>query len=993
MKYFLILLLFVISLPLRSQNTFSDNTAVSWVNELNGLRQLNVKKAIADDNGFIWISTQLGLYRYDWTEAKLIELIEYPNLSKQRIEVLVKDSDTGIIYFRTNPENHCYSIQNNTIKQLKNTEGMFIMNEVFINSNHKFYKYCVKYHNQLSQLKAKDRFCTDFLTDKFYYFFSNNTLTIIDNKGVSKVVNFPKFQEFFYVQDKNTIFILGKNKRFLLKEGQLIENAFSTDKLLDEYIKDDTQLLNQLSAVTHFNKSFFISYKDKFYKIVYQENKLQAQFLFENPVHENAKITNLDSEKIFLCGSTTQGLCVIRFNQFNTIYTQKNPRNLKDYAVIQLNNQWYNYNGWVFNSNENKLTNRLIKNNTESAGFLLEYKGDFFYETSHNELVSIKDLKTKAPFKVDEKFLSLRTATYLNKQLWVADEKNVAVLQGNRFQFDTTVNKMLKKNQIINDIYSFNNQLIFTTTQGVFIHKPFSNHYQEIKGLENVFGICIKMINKSTFWLGCYGQGLFLVKDLKAYKVSDKSYDFTVIYAIQEDRNGNIWVSTDDGLFTLNKNYAINQTLNNKPVECYFYFKEDGLPTNEFNGGGTTTSLSGKNEIIGFPTMKGFVWFEPSKVAKRIFNGTVIIDEILVDNKKIKSKKKDYYDISKEAEIIAINFNYSYSSNKRNLKIDYKFDGQDQWTKVNGKSIQIPRFKKGEQKLNFRIHTLGCDSEHDVVKTIVLNFHPRNYETAWFWGLIFMLCLSVVYAAFELGIYFRKRNSERLDIKIQQKTAVLQQKIAELSAIKSEISEALVEKDTLLKEVHHRVKNNLQLIMSMFNIQARRKNYSDIFEFLKKGETRVNSMALIHQRLYQSEQSDGKIELNSYLQDLIQSIKDTYVDIEERIRINYETNNLIINVKTAIPLALIINELLSNAMKHAFPDENKGKINIQIVKLTNNQFQLVFEDNGIGINQTVKNVKSFGIELINLMARQLNGNVQIDTTQSTKYMINFEEKN
>jgi two-component system, sensor histidine kinase PdtaS len=191
--------------------------------------------------------------------------------------------------------------------------------------------------------------------------------------------------------------------------------------------------------------------------------------------------------------------------------------------------------------------------------------------------------------------------------------------------------------------------------------------------------------------------------------------------------------------------------------------------------------------------------------------------------------------------------------------------------------------------------------------------------------------------------------------------------------------------------VHHRVKNNLQLINSMLNIQARRNNYEDIYDFLKKGETRINSMALIHQSLYQTEKSLDKINFQPYAKDLAKSISHTFENSLNTIEIDVKAANIVLNLDTAIPLGIIINELLTNALKYAFPENRTGKITIAIIQNKPNEYLLTVEDNGIGFDTKRLENKSFGLELINLLVSQLNGTITFESKKHTKYEITFEE--
>jgi two-component sensor histidine kinase len=214
-----------------------------------------------------------------------------------------------------------------------------------------------------------------------------------------------------------------------------------------------------------------------------------------------------------------------------------------------------------------------------------------------------------------------------------------------------------------------------------------------------------------------------------------------------------------------------------------------------------------------------------------------------------------------------------------------------------------------------------------------------------------------------------------------------------LNIQKDNITKSLVLKEILLKEIHHRVKNNLQLIISILNIQEKRNNYKNVSDFLKNVETRISSMAIIHQTIYLSEEVLEKINFQLYTEDLVNSIVQTFDKDKNKVKVNINTNRIVLNLSTAMPLGLIVNELVTNALKHAFPDNRKGIITITIVKEQINQFKLIVEDNGIGFNMDNTKTKSFGLELINLLATQLKGNFTFENLNTTKFTITFHEIN
>ncbi|CAM4169297.1 sensor histidine kinase [Zobellia nedashkovskayae] len=210
---------------------------------------------------------------------------------------------------------------------------------------------------------------------------------------------------------------------------------------------------------------------------------------------------------------------------------------------------------------------------------------------------------------------------------------------------------------------------------------------------------------------------------------------------------------------------------------------------------------------------------------------------------------------------------------------------------------------------------------------------------------------------------------------------------------KNELEEKIREKETLIKEVHHRVKNNLQTVSSLLSLQSRSIVDKDVKSLLKSSQNRVITMAIVHEMLYMREDL-SKIEYKSYVQELAEYLVRSIKGTSSNITLNIDIPNVKLNIDTAIPLGLLINETVTNALKYGIVDENKGEIHIKLRKTDDNEFVLNMGDNGQGFPKDVthKNSKSLGLKLIHNLSRQLQGSIIRDLTQKgTHYTIKFKE--
>jgi len=218
----------------------------------------------------------------------------------------------------------------------------------------------------------------------------------------------------------------------------------------------------------------------------------------------------------------------------------------------------------------------------------------------------------------------------------------------------------------------------------------------------------------------------------------------------------------------------------------------------------------------------------------------------------------------------------------------------------------------------------------------------------------------------------------------------LETEIKERRKIEKQIKKSLKEKEVLLKEIHHRVKNNLQIISSLLNLQTGHAKNKKIPEFLKESQNRIKSMSLIHEQLYQSKDL-AKIDFEEYIRNLTLNLFHSYGTTPEQISINTNAKNIYLDIDKAISYGLIINELVSNSLKHAFPRGKKGEITIDFSTDKNNKYTLVVSDNGIGFPKDLdsKNTDTLGLKLVNILTQQLQGSIKLDRSQGTKFKITF----
>jgi PAS domain S-box-containing protein len=214
--------------------------------------------------------------------------------------------------------------------------------------------------------------------------------------------------------------------------------------------------------------------------------------------------------------------------------------------------------------------------------------------------------------------------------------------------------------------------------------------------------------------------------------------------------------------------------------------------------------------------------------------------------------------------------------------------------------------------------------------------------------------------------------------------------VTELKMYENDLINSLTEKNMLIREIQHRVRNNLQLILSLLNLQSQYKEYSGE-EIIRNTKSKIRAMALTHEDAYNA--PDLKQDIPQYLNKLITYILRLYNIDTNRIIVDIDVDDMKLGIDTVIPLGLIINEIITNSVQYAFPEETSGKINLSL-KRTRDNLILKISDNGIGIPETIniENPETFGLIIINSLTTQLDGILELTRTHGTNYKILFKEQ-
>jgi two-component sensor histidine kinase len=217
----------------------------------------------------------------------------------------------------------------------------------------------------------------------------------------------------------------------------------------------------------------------------------------------------------------------------------------------------------------------------------------------------------------------------------------------------------------------------------------------------------------------------------------------------------------------------------------------------------------------------------------------------------------------------------------------------------------------------------------------------------------------------------------------------LQQEVAERAKVEDKINALLREKELLLKEVHHRIKNNMSSMMSLLSLQSNALKNPGAVAALREARDRMRSMAVLYDKLYRSENL-REMSLKDYLPLLVDEIVGVFPN-RDLVKVGKKVDDIVLGVKVLSPLGIIVNELITNAMKHAFTGRESGSINVS-ASAKDGRVTLIVEDDGNGIPESVDiaNSSGFGLQLVDMLTAQIDGTIRIERLKGTRFVLEFD---
>ncbi len=567
--------------------------------------------------------------------------------------------------------------------------------------------------------------------------------------------------------------------------------------------------------------------------------------------------------------------------------------------------------------------------------------------------------------------------------LWIGTRGNYAFIYDGK-----TVKPYGEKEGLGNpNVYSFvedkYGKIWIGTGGGVFTgtSEKITKTYGGADGLCNSYAGSMVIDKFGTIWVGTddcvarFDGGKFFSITTKEGLASG------TVYLLNIDNYGNIWVGTNKGLdkIILNEKGEISFIRN--------YGKDEGFKGIECNSRATCIDLEG---CLWFGTIKGAIKFDPKEeLIKKPEVPSLNITKIKLFYDNV--DWTTYSDTLTEWYKLPLNLVLAHNENHitfdfiamaktlpENLRYSFKLEGFDtEWSPYDElNSTTYSNLPPGKYKF---MVTAETRAGIETLKAQEFSFEiTKPFWTTWWFIIICIIGISAaLYGYNEYRKHKHELYLERLEKIIEQRTA--------------EIIKQRDENEILLKEVHHRVKNNLQIINSLINIQSDYVNDPKAAELFREIRNRIRTISLVHEKLYKSTDY-GNINVKEYLNMLVENLIETYsIDKEIKLKLDLEIEHF--NLNTIIPLGLLLNEIISNSFKYAFKDIENGQIEIALQKAgSSGEYSMIIGDNGKGYDAKLLagNNSTLGLELIKILSSQLNGTIDRIDKPGTYYLLKFK---
>jgi len=1002
----------LISIFLVYNGEAQDIVSIRHISERNGLSDKFIFAAAQDDEGYVWMATQRGLNRFDSHNAKKFNSRNSSLRRDKIIQLVYRKGALILLYGDAGLRHNSLGIADvffpNSFEAIPLSNYFIKMpfsesEIVSINKNSKEELLFILKGNKLWKLTMNDEFepikCNDcnpfgfsssiqhLFGDKFISISSSdeNKVMMLYDDQVRVISNIKdKFAIGFF---KEEIILINLKNRPALANRIIGEKPIATEELSMDFPSGTPFFFNN-SII----KKTLVSIRDQGIYLL-EENGLEllvsANKLDLHP-HQINSFFKDKNDNYWICATSGAYVISKKTNPFTAYFTAES-RNRTPSIVDQVRG--------IYKSEKN---NKLYAGIWHELGvYDLEKKQTEFLEKSlYNIIYAVQPVNEKLyfgknsliSFDYQSKFRAL--LPYDDNTIWsIFQATDSTILMGTNHnvlyynilsQNARVTNALIPLANPINIIYKIardpggtiwavsSNGLYKLNAEGDIIEY----FGKEEIGYSDFHDLYID--SEGIFWFASRIDGLIRWQRKENHALSfteTEGMPSNTSYCILPDDLGRLWISTDQGLVKFNK----------ETFKVKTFSERDGLPFIEFN---RISAHKAYDNTLYFGGINGIVGFNPSEIVtseNKRFEDILLtgVERFNID----KGVWEDIFATVRYDKNLVISpgqrlFNLTFSMldfQEGNQKYSYRLEGMDNdWSMLSDNTFRLTGLPYGKYTLYVR----GLNSNGDFSGEIkILDIHvltPLYLKIEFIILMIFVLILGI---SGIIHYRLRRMKSEKIALEnlVEERTI--------------DLAEALDQKELLLQEIHHRVKNNLAVMDSMISLQLDKTDNAEVIQALEENQSRLRGISLIHQNLGY-DHGIGKVDLEQFLEELIIHSKETLLLSGVNLSYKIAVSRPIIKASQAVPLGLMINELVTNSLKHGRVENQMLEISVLLVEKEDQRFYFEFKDNGPGIQDSKLSSKGhLGMELIFLFCKQIGGHLQYQFDNGSKFSFYFKPSN
>lgn len=978
--------LFLIAIPFITQAQQRYN--FEYLNTENGLPTNAIKGLQFDEkNRFLWVATESGIVRYNGHGFQGFGDNEKTAVLNGRIVFFDKTID-GKLFGKLIDERVFTINENNALidPSITKMDGEFI----YLN-----YKY-----NLDKKVDTKQAFVDivnkDFRFNNSIYTLNEQSLLKYDQGKLISVAKFANEEEPFVVNDHLFLF---------RKDGVILNADFKDDKFITSINSDNSKILkhdpnNIFSKIkvfqNHPNEPVYIVAGPKLYILIYVNNEIKLKLITDQlPKNEFIKYVQIDNiTNTIYIGTDNRGLIVGRPKYFNRILPNNAIEGVSTsaYSQLQLSNGNIQINtGQIFGNSKSTSTNvfyRPSETNTfiskQSILFMTNSEGIVEYDLQKNKILS-------SSRDID---VSRNSFIEMNDKIYSFNEKGVAV-KTNKWDYVLKFDKM-PFNFIVYNLKQLNeNELLAATTHGLYKYKLKENTFTLFfKDKDNANFRSIYNFN-GYYLIGTYGGGVYMYNKDSIKKVPlDQNKYLNYTHCFIEDNKGNIWASTNKGLF-MSPGQSLIDFWNKGPgnIKFKYFGKQDGIDQLELNGGCSPCAIKLSNGNFSFPGIDGLIQFNPDSLPEIYIQPKVFLDKLIVDGKIVNVKLLSN-ELASTVKNIELQLGISGMLSQENIMLEYKFD-DDQWVRINVKepNLKFSNPGSGTHKIAIRIRNTINEKWESITYGFSLKYPWTLHPLMYLVYLLIVIGVILLYIRFKTLIYQKRQKILEKEVDV---------KTASLNTLNDYLLKRNQAKDHVIAIMNHDILTPLKYLHITAKNIADTSKEENVKSSIKQIAKTSKELEYLTSNMLNWVKFDNVETLpNKQVVDLFTLVSDLVEFVEP-----FKQNDSLIIVNN-IPQDLMIQNwpdslrvLLYNLLVNGINNTNKGEISISY-HATQNGYKIAVTDTGVGMNASkvqfllkgksrddieqipkYKKGNGVGFQIIRHIVQLMNATMQIESTEN-----------